>query len=136
MKLSSIKKLQECFCGKICTVLTVTVAKTNFDDQQFSDFFTGLVESIDEDGIFMRHLLTNCLTFVNMSYVVELMEEQTITEDDPNYKKIMDEIKQPQPQSSQFQNSEIPISDFIDPSFMAKLAEQAKEANNKMIRKQ
>lgn len=133
MKLTNIKKLQESFCGKICTVLTVSVAKSNFSDQQFSDFFTGFVESIDEDGVFLKHTLTDCKTFIGMNYLVGIFEEQMITQDNPVYEKIMNEINQPKPD---LQETEIPISEFVDPNFMAKLAEQAKDASNKMIRKQ
>lgn len=132
MKHTTIKKLQESFCGKICTILTKTIAKTNFQDQQFADFFTGLVESIDEDGIFTKHHITKCLNFYPMEQIIGILEEQVILESDPSYEEIMQEIKQiPQPQKEA--RVKIPENDskFINPDFMTILAQNAKKSQEK-----
>lgn len=132
------QKLNEMFKGKVCTILTATIAKTNFQDQQFSDFFTGIIESIDEDGILTKHHMTGCINYYNWSYVVGILEEQVVTEDDPKYEEIMKEIKKAPIEN---QKAIVPVdpsfsSQFIDADTMASLANQAKEAQSKMLRKQ
>lgn len=133
MKPQNIKKLQV-FVGKVCTVLTTSVCKQNFTDVQFPDFFVGLIDSIDEDGIFSKHPLTGCVNFYSWNYVVAVFQEQVIEENDPRYNQIMEEIKsQPQKQSGVIpvdisENQEIK---FLDPESMERIAEQAK----KMVQK-
>lgn len=129
MKNLTIQKLKENFCGKICTVLTKTVAKTNFKDQQFADFFTGVIDSIDEDGIFSKHHITNCVSFFPLDHVVGILEEQVILDSDPSFEKISQEINEAKKANS----VEIPIDDskFINPDFMAVLAQNAKRAQEK-----
>ena len=63
MKITTVKKLQQKFQGKICTILTHPIAKRDFNDAQFADFFTGVVDEIDDDGIFTTHALTACKNF-------------------------------------------------------------------------
>jgi len=128
MKAQNIKKLQ-LFVGKVCTVLTTSVCKQNFTDVQFPDFFVGVIDSIDEDGIFSKHPLTGCINFYSWNYVVAIFQEQVIEESDPRYEKIMEEIKsKPEKKSGVIpvdisNNQEIK---FFDPETMAKLSEQAK----------
>lgn len=94
MKIVTVKKLQERFRGKICTILTRSVAKSAFTDPQFSDFFTGVVDEVDEDGIFTTHTLTGCKNFFNMSDVVGIMEEQVVNEGTPEYQKMVQDISE------------------------------------------
>jgi hypothetical protein len=125
MKITTLKKLQECFIGKVCTILTVSVNKTNFTDVQMADFFTGIVESIDEDGVMLRHHLTNMRNFYVSSQVVAILEEQVISEDDPNYKQVVDEIKNSREKSPVVAQVKPQKSSFVDPAMMAQLAKQA-----------
>ena len=128
MKTLTIKRLQDNFVGKVCTILTTTIAKTNFQDTQFADFFTGIIESLDDDGIFAKHHITGCKNFYTWNHVVGLLEEQVIEESNPKFKEIMEEVKKtPADQQNivsvdpQASNS----SPYIDPDFMAKLAKKA-----------
>jgi hypothetical protein len=139
MKSLTIKKLQDAFVGRVCTILTTTIAKTNFQDTQFSDFFTGIIESLDEDGVFAKHHMTGCKNFYTWNHIVGLLEEQVIEETNPKYQEIIQEIKK----TPSDQQAIIPIdpnatnlNPYVDPDVMASLAKQAKEAQNKMIRKQ
>lgn len=128
MKIQTVKKLSEAFTGKICTILTNTVAKTNFHDTQFSDFFTGFVESVDDDGLFLKHSMTGCITFFAMEHIVAILEEQVIMEEDPRYQQVMEEIKKPQP--TQEAPPAVQVvgapsgSQFVDPAMLAALAKQ------------
>lgn len=137
MKALTVKKIQEAFTGKVCTILTSTIAKTNFQDQQFSDFFTAIIDYVDEDGIFAKHHMTGCRGFYSWSHVVGILEEQVIQQDDPKYEEILSEVKKAPPEN---QHTIVPVnpnaSPFVDAKFMASLANQAKEAQEKMIRKQ
>lgn len=136
MKILTVKKLQDAFVGKVCTILTSTVAKTNFQDQQFSDFFTAIIETIDEDGIFAKHHMTGCRNYYTWQNIVGILEEQVIQQDDPKYEEIMREVKKAPVENQQ---TIIPVdpnaSPFVNPEMMASLAKQAKEAQEKMLRK-
>ena len=128
MKAITVKKLQDAFIGKFCTILTSTIAKTNFQDQQFSDFFTAIVEHIDEDGVFAKHHITGCKNFYSWSHIVGILEEQVISEDNPEYEKIIQEIKKAPVEAQQ---SILPVntnsSPYVNADFMAGLAKQAQE---------
>ncbi len=124
------------FAGKVCSILTTTVAKTNFQDHQFADFFSVIIESIDEDGVFGRHLKTKCLNYYNWQYVVGIIEEQTIAEDDPKYNEIMQEVKKAPKEAQKTIVPFDPGSAFIDLEAMTMLTKQAKESQGKMLRKQ
>jgi hypothetical protein len=136
MKITSIKKMQETFVGKVCTVLTVGVGKNNFQDQQFADFFTGIVDSIDEDGIFTRHSLTGCKNFYAMNHIVGIMEEQVICEDNPEYQNIVNEVKNaPEQKKPMVLGVDPKASPYIDPVLLAQLSKQAQDFNKKMVGK-
>lgn len=127
MKITTIKKLQEYFTGKICTVLTTGVNKTMFSDIQFSEFFTGFVESIDEDGIWTRHHLTGCKNFYPIGYVVSIMEEQIVQESDPNYKKLMEQVEKTPPEARPMvQQFDPKQSQFVNPEMLAAIAKKGK----------
>ena len=124
-------RLKALFANKVCTILTTIVAKTNFEDQQFSDFFTGYIEDIDQYGIYAKHHITGCHNFYAWPHVVSILEEQVIQEDDPQYENILKEIQNKPVQNVGPTNS----SPFINPDSMASLAQQAKEVQNSMLGK-
>jgi hypothetical protein len=137
MKTTLIKKLQEQFTGKICTVLTVGIGKNNLQDHQFADFFTCIVELIEEEGIFTKHHITGCNNFYAMQFVVGIMEEQVIRETDPDYDEIIKEIKNP-PVKSEPPPTILgvdPESTYINPAMLSQLSKQAQEFNKKMVGK-
>ena len=96
MKILIIKKLQSNFLGKICTILTKPIAQRDFSDHQFADFFTGVIDEIDDDGIFTTHTLTGCKNFYKMSEVIGIIEEQVLNDEDPKHQKIITELKEKQ----------------------------------------
>jgi hypothetical protein len=49
-----MKKLQY-FVGKICTIITNQTAR-NYNDEQHANIFTGMVDEIDEMGVWVRVL--------------------------------------------------------------------------------
>lgn len=93
MKITTVKKLQQKFQGKICTIMTHPIAKRDFNDAQFADFFTGVVDEIDDDGIFTTHALTACKNFYFFSQVIGIIEEQVLDQQNPEHIKIIEEVK-------------------------------------------
>lgn len=118
MKHTTIKKLQESFVGKICTILTHSTNKGNYNDQQFADFFTGIIDSIDEDGIFVTHLVTKCKSYFVFQNVIGILEEQTINDTDPQYKEV---DTGPQKVEPIVKND----SPFIDPDMLSSMINSA-----------
>ncbi len=137
MKSTTIKRMQE-FVGHVCTILTTSVCKPNFTDVQFPDFFLGIIESIDEDGVFSRHPITGCKNFYSWPHVVGVFQEQVIEQNDPKYEEILKEIKSAPVER---QANILPIdpasgkSLYVDPDAMAIFAKQAQEIQKKMIQK-
>jgi hypothetical protein len=127
MKALNIKKLQESFVGKVCTILTTTVNKVNFDNQQFSDFFTGIIESLDEDGVFSKHHITGCKNYYSWQYIVGILEEQVISESesesDIQYSETVDTHENDNQEPILSQNS----SQYIDLDMIANLAAKANQ---------
>jgi len=123
MKLTTIKKLQDRFVGKICTILTSPIPKQNFSDTQFSDFFTCVIDSLDEDGIFATHPTTGCKNFYNLTNVLGIVEEQVFYEDNPEHAEIIAKVRdlpkatRPNP------------NDFANIDLMAKLAQKQDTSN-------
>lgn len=138
MKHQTIKKLQV-FVGKVCTVLTNSVCKQNFTDVQFPDFFVGVIDSIDEDGIFSRHPLTGCINFYSWPHVVSVFQEQVIEETDPRYEKILEEVKKTPEKKSGVMPVDISGNEeikYLDPESMNQILRQAEQMNSgQMLRK-
>jgi len=135
MQTSTLDKLKEFFLGKVCTVITVGVNKGAFPDQQFAEFFTGIVEAIDKDGVFTKHHLTGCKNFYAMEYVVGIIEEQVITDDNPKYQEIVEEVKK-LPKESKPSVVDMNLNpQFVDPAMLAALQKQAQQGMGKMIQK-
>jgi hypothetical protein len=65
------------FTGKICTVYT-HVTNKQFDDQQHANSFTGLVEEIDEFGIWLRLLPKMEKKAFFPAPVIGIVEEEVI----------------------------------------------------------
>lgn len=104
MKVTNIKKLQNAFVGKICTILTKPIAKRDFNDTQFADFFTGLVDYIDEDGVWTTHSITGCKNFYNLLEIIGIIEEQVLHENNPEHAEI---IRQSKETSSKYVNIDL-----------------------------
>lgn len=134
MRSQNLKRLQD-FVGTICTILTSSTCKNNFTDSQFPDFFLGIIESVDEDGVFSRHPITKCMNFYSWNHVVGIFQEQVIQEKDPQYKEIVQELKNKPPENGSFVPVNMDESPFLNPEVMADLAKQASEIQKKMIQK-
>ena len=88
MKISTIKKLNNLFLGKVVTLITLGTNKPNIIDSQFSDFYTGVLEELDEDGVILTHLFTGCKSFFATNSIVAFLQEQVLDENNPENKNI------------------------------------------------
>lgn len=93
MKQSTVKKIQDKFVGKVCTVIMAQLSKNDFTESQFADFFTGVINEIDEDGILMTHTITGCKNYYMMGMVGCIIEEQVLYDDKPEHKSIIEQMK-------------------------------------------
>lgn len=134
MKISTIKKLHNLFLGKVVTLITLGTNKPNIPDSQFSDFYTGVLEEVDEDGVVLTHLLTGCKSFFTLSSVVAVLQEQVLDESNPENRdeiqKIKDQmIKKSKTNEEQNLNFSNNNSDYNDIEGLDKMAEFARQFN-------
>jgi hypothetical protein len=80
------------FIGKPVTVISTAYTKF-FSNEMFSNYFVGIVESIDENGILLKSLTNNCKSYYFLDNIISIAEELILNEDDPEDKSIIDEIK-------------------------------------------
>lgn len=119
-----MKNLQV-FVGKVCTVFTLPTNR-NFKEEdpngewlnQVMHYFLGLVEYINEDGIMLKQLTSNRKTFIFMSGIISISEEEVTKVEE---KKV--ETKLPEPKINAIKTSE---SKFIDPESIEQLVIDAR----------
>lgn len=124
------------FVGKPCTVTTLAI-NFRFNVEPMMEFFMGVVDQIDENGILLTSTHTQCKSYIFLKHVVSISEEPVLYEDNPEHKKIIDEYRQKNPAAAQ--KTKIapppivappqppPPPKFVDPRSLAKLAKTAKE---------
>jgi hypothetical protein len=76
MKISNSKQLQY-FIGKVCTIFTGPIAR-NFSPEEFNDYFVGIVETIDEEGVWTVHPKNNCKNYFVLSQIYGICEEEVV----------------------------------------------------------
>jgi hypothetical protein len=139
MKISTIKKLNNLFLGKVVTLITLGTNKPNIIDSQFSDFYTGVLEELDEDGVILTHLFTGCKSFFATNSIVAFLQEQVLDENNPENKIEIEKIKQRKKEiekekeieeSRSFDYSD-KNSDYNDIDGLEKMAEFARQFNEK-----
>lgn len=117
------------FINKVCTVATVQI-NFRYNVEQMLDYFSGVIEEIDEHGILMYHPLTKCKNYILLEHVVSISEEQVLYEDDPEQKKIIDEYRKEKPITAA-KRTLTAESNFVNPAAMAEIAKKAKAAISK-----
>jgi len=129
------------FLGKVVTLITLGTNKPNIPDAQFSDFYTGVLEEIDEDGVVLTHLLTGCKSFFTLSSVVALLQEQVLDESNPQNKDEIQKIKEQMlkkgkaAESTSYDTFSNTSSDYNDIEGLDKMAEFARQFNSTNILK-
>jgi hypothetical protein len=120
-----VKKLNH-FLGKVCTVFTYQTNRNYKEEnpvtflEQIFNYFVGVIESIDDDGVMLTQTQTGQKTFMFMHGIIGIAEEQvldpSVQEDAEIIEKFnalnpKETIKKPGP--------------FVDPAALAKLSKQA-----------
>ncbi len=142
------KVLQQ-FVGKPCSIFVEPNAR-QLNEKQAINYYLGVVESVDADGVLMRHPGTGCRNFFFMRYVVGLCEEEILDPNNPDdakvieqYKKQVDkeEAKQPappqmprppmppmpaQPPKEDLHQQQVGDSPFVELNAIQELAKRAK----------
>jgi hypothetical protein len=106
------------FINKPCTIFTVPINR-NFTEKQLLDYFTGFVESFDENGIFIKQLTGNQKTYIFLNNVISIAEEAMSYNDPP-------EIAQPPIKNIQKQSQKDKY--IINPDALADMAKQMKNS--------
>ena len=102
MTTETLKRLQY-FKGKVCTVFTLRTQK-EFTERQFTDYFVGVVEAIEEGGVWTTHPLTGSKNFIAISSLVGIAEEQTLDPEKPEDAALIKELigdSEPEPEVPQ-----------------------------------
>ena len=116
----NMKEYFKYFKGKPCTISTVQI-NFRFKEEQMMDYFMGIVENIDENGIWILHPVTKCRSYVLFPHIVSISEEQVLYENNPEHAKIIEEYRQEKPITAT-------KSAFVNPAALAEIAKKAKAA--------
>jgi len=93
-----MKNLQH-FVGKICTILTRPTTRI-FDETQHANTFVGLVEQVDDYGIWLLQLTTRKSSFFFAGTLVGILEETVTPLSEEDARKVQQELeKRALPQS-------------------------------------
>lgn len=121
------------FLGKICTILTNSTPFP-FDPTKHADFFSGLVTEVNEDGVFVKNLRFNTMSFFSFP-IVGIVEERGVSETDPMFEKVKDVAQKTKMPAKSMQEAAkptrpapvyFPPKDFTSIEDMTKMAKQIK----------
>lgn len=120
--------LYDNFIGKFCTILTQAVAVPIKDPITHANYFTGIIKSIDQQGILLEHTHTKAVSYFFLNQIIGIVEEQYITPDNPEYQKIKKEFEVKKESVEQKSNKDIKgTKQFIDPSELTKRLKDMKK---------
>jgi hypothetical protein len=80
------------FKGKVCTVLT-SPANRHFDDTQHANVFVGLVEEIDELGVWLIQLAEKKKSFFTHRSLVGIIEETVTVFNEDEAKEVRKQLE-------------------------------------------
>jgi len=82
------------FVGKICTIYVSNTTRL-FTEQQFVDYFVGIVEHIDYNwNVYIKHPTTGCMNFFAKNHIIGICEEQVIyPENEEQEAEILNSVK-------------------------------------------
>lgn len=117
-------ELREKFLNKVCTILCHQTSYPFKDGIEYSEFFTGLIEDIDESGVWLRHLKVKTLAFFAFP-IVGIVEEQVLQKGDP----IIEKIKESNKPKPIMKPPIIGQTTFVPVESLTKLVRDAKDKN-------
>ena len=127
MKPYPTKELQY-FVGKICSVFT-TRSHRELTAEEACNYFLGVVESIDEYGIFLAQISKGLKVFIMKDQIIAIAEEEVLdpgnSQDAEEIKRSMENMEKMQKQAAELEQSRLLAlkkSPFIDAEAMKKIA--------------
>lgn len=120
-----MKESLQYFVGKPCTVTTVQI-NFRFKEEQMMDYFMGIINSIDDHGILMTHVLTKCKNYIFFPHIVSIAEEQALYDNNPEHAKIIEQYRKEKPITAT--KTIISEDKFVNPAALADIAKKAKES--------
>lgn len=124
-----MKEYFQYFKGKPVTITTVQI-NFRFKEEAMADYFSGIVEIVDEMGIWLLHGVTHTRTFILYPHIVSVTEEQMLYEDNPEHAKIIEEYRKEKPLTAAKRTvvPQVQTSPFVNPAALAEIAKKAKQA--------
>lgn len=120
-----MKEYFKYFTGKPCTITTVQV-NFRFKEEQMMDYFMGIVETIDDHGIWIVHPMTKCRSYILMPHIVSISEEQVLYEGNPEHAKIIEQYRKEKPLTAA--KTTVVAEPYVNPTALAEISKKAKEA--------
>ena len=118
-----LEKLQY-FVGKICTIHVDALSQSLSPKQMFT-YFTGYVKWLDEFGIIIERTTGPFDTFIKMSNVVAITEEE-VEQLDPDNPKDAEVIKAVQA-TQQVTQPTLPPGEFVSPEALGQVSQAMKD---------
>ena len=126
-----MKEYFKYFVGKAVTVTTVQI-NFRFKEEAMTDYFSGILEIIDEKGMWLLHSVTGSRTFILYPHIVSVTEEQMLFEDNPEDAKIIEEYRKEKPLTAAKRainpTPQPKGSSFVNPAVLAEIAKKAKQS--------
>lgn len=63
--------------NKVCTVF-IPETLQKFKKEVIYEYFTGIVVDVSENGVFLKRLNNDCITFFNLKNIIGIAEEEVI----------------------------------------------------------
>jgi hypothetical protein len=80
------------FKGKVCTVLTSPTTRF-FDEVAHTNVFVGLVEDVDEYGVWLLQLTTRKKSFFTLNSLVGIIEEMVVSMTEEESRTVREQVK-------------------------------------------
>jgi len=131
-------KLLSSFRGKVCTIFTTPVNHP-FDANQMREYFVGIVDAVNKDGILLKHHVTGGRTFISMSKFAAIAEEQALDPSDPKHREFIEAMKKkeapppaqaaepPAPKPQPKRDVAVPKGQFVNADVLSQLSHLGKK---------
>jgi hypothetical protein len=114
------------FVGKYCTISTVQI-NFRFKEEPMIDYFSGIIESANCDGIVMVHPTTMTKNYIRLEHIVGIHEEQVLYENNPEHAKVIEEFRKRKPEEAEKRKIPAVQTPYVDPKALQEMAKKAKQ---------
>ena len=120
------------FEGRFCTVFLVQINR-NFKEenpgtfpQPVYNYFSGIVQSITNNGIWLLHPTAKCKSFYFMEHIVGITEEEILNPNDENDAKKIEEFKKVKENANKILDETPSTDGFLNVEALEKLNQSLK----------